>query len=193
MLTKLEIIHITIKVFRCSFVIFIKTRNLEFRWLIFWDRLNKTIFHLNCNDVKNSRTILTAAHCLCAFDDNYKKMPVEEIRCGLNKPNPQSLQDYFNQQHKDDTAKHEVKFFYFIAKQDIDNKDASRAAFENNPDARTVERAIVLDTIPKRNKVYFVREGGHDIGLIQMKAWPICSVGSIGTQSIRMHRKPIPE
>ena len=147
------------------------------------------------------RTILTAAHCLCAFEDEDGFEKDVDIPCRLNKNKPKSYQDYTDQQMRegDKVKSWRREIYYVVGEAEIDSgtkthwtTDKSyKTIFDENRNARHAIKAMVMDTKKKGKKV--IRGGGHDIGLIQMQLWDVCLDMTTGTKSIGIPNAPIPQ
>ena len=147
---------------------------------------------------------MTAAHCLCAFEDERGFNPLEgKIPCRLNKNNPKSFQDYIDQQFfnagSDPRLTMRREIYYFAGEAEIDSGrkihwttgKSYKTIFNENRNARQAIKAMVMDTKKKGKKV--IRGGGHDIGLIQMQLWDVCLDMAAGIKSIQIPNAPIPQ
>ena len=136
--------------------------------------------------------ILTAAHCLCWFQD--RAQGNQEIPCESNKDGPKSLRDYTDQQRIIESKKQELEIFYLVGETEFPIGDKStfqapnfkyHKIFEQHQKARRALKAIVMDTQKEgNNKV--ILGNGYDIGLIQMQLWDICKDLKVGTNTIKM-------
>ena len=170
---------------------------------IFYQPLNTNIFYFHIDYIVNSSVILTAAHCLCNIGpvgtDNLIRE--ELVPCRVNKRNPKELRDYANQQYTVDNfnariTKLKTKFFYIVGENQIDNglrgttEETAEllTAFENNPNAGTVENAIAMELTKNGNEV--VR--GYDICLIQM-VLDACDEIMFNAGTIAMPNPPLSE
>ena len=136
--------------------------------------------------------ILTAAHCLCWFQD--EEAGDREIPCESNKIGHKTLRDYTDQQRMTKDMKQEVQIFYLVGETEfpIDDKSTFQTPnfkyhkiFEQNPKARRALKAIVMNTFKMGNNEVILGTG-YDIGLIQMQLWDICKDLKVGTTTINM-------